>query len=122
VIDTAKVRLLMVVRIGACYAAPLLALVVLGAQGAVWLATLLALVSLPLIAIACAVGFFFAPSIHRHPLPWAGAALAISLSSGFVVAGKAGLMLAGLVAVPATALFLLLLWRCPGRKPSANTH
>src|SRR4051812_33489246 len=107
----------MAARIAACYLAPLLALTLLGGAGAFWLAGLLALASLPLIFIACIVGFLFARSILSRPSLWAGAALGVSSCSGWLVAGRAGLILGGLIAVPATALFLFTLWQWPLRTP-----
>ena len=95
-----KVRLTIAARIALSYFGPLLALLLFGWEG-VWLVTILGLASLPLIATACLIGFVCASSVSRHPVLWAGAAILISIFSGFFVAGRAGIILGGLVALPA---------------------
>ena len=106
-----KLRLQVVLRITASYVLALPALLLLG-EG-VGPLMLFGYVSLPLIAIAGAVGYAFTPSVVSRPRAWATAALLLSVSFGYYALGAVGLMASALAAVPAAALFLLSLRAWP---------
>lgn len=101
-------------RVLASYAAPLFLLLLLGGEG-LWLATLLATASWPLLLLALAVSLAFASLVASRPVLWASAAVLVSLAAGFAVAGKAGFLLSGFVALPAAAIFLASLRKWPLR-------
>lgn len=111
--DTVRLRVRVAAWIAIC--APFVGLLLLGSEG-VWLAMILGIVSLPLIGLACLIGVFFASSIVCHPLPWTAAAVVVCLYAGFQTAGRAGLMLGGIVATALSVVFLFSLRQWPLRK------
>jgi hypothetical protein len=93
-------------RVLAAYAAPLLLLFIYPGEGS-WLAMLLVAASWPLLLLALAISFAFAPSVASRPLAWSSAAVLVSLAAGFVLAGMLGLTLGAILALMAALTFII---------------
>jgi hypothetical protein len=80
-----------------------------------WLTKMLALGSLPLLALAVIVSFVFARSVSSHPYLWTIAAVVAALIVATSIAGRVGL-LSLVISIPAAIVFLTLrrIWPPPG--------
>jgi hypothetical protein len=112
-----RFRLLVVARLIGTWAAPLALLggvgLLTGSWQALWLVEILCLASIPLVTLASLVCFVLAPSVASYPLPWTVSALFITLLTGSVVAGTAGVIFSLMVSIPTAVLFLLSMRQWP---------
>ena len=115
-----SLRLRVVFRLLVSWGLPLVAVTLLGGSSGAWWAKLVGMASLPFLALALSVGAVWPTLILKRPTVWAGLAVAISLAVAFAVAGRVGLVFGAMMAVPAAALFVLLLKKLPLLEPAAT--
>jgi hypothetical protein len=112
-----RFRLFVVARLIGAWAVPLVLILGSGLLTifwqALWLAEILFLVSIPLVALASLVCFVFAHSVASHPIPWTVSALMITLLAGAVLAGLAGVIFSLIVSIPAATLFVFAMRQWP---------
>ena len=113
-------RILMTIRIIACWLATLIILLFLGNQGP-WLAQLMSIASLPFLVLATIIGFAFPQHVAERPILILTLAVLVGLVAGYSTAGVAGAVFAMFLVIPGAATYLIShkLWP-PSRSSSAS--